>query len=88
MLDLLLCYMKGFCELLSWVSTMALIGMRCLINNTWANRVAIVSSVITKIFLTLCNAWTVTFKPVPYRHRGGRIKKINAWYLNTHMVYL
>ncbi len=25
---------------------------------------------------------------VPYRHRGGRIKKINAWYLNTHMVYL
>ncbi len=25
---------------------------------------------------------------VPYRHRGGRIQKINAWYLNTHMVYL
>jgi hypothetical protein len=25
---------------------------------------------------------------VPYRHRGGRMKKINAWYLNTHMVYL
>ncbi len=23
---------------------------------------------------------------VPY-HRGGRSKKINAWYLNTHMVY-
>ncbi len=22
------------------------------------------------------------------RHRGGRIKKINAWYLNTLMVYL
>jgi hypothetical protein len=21
-------------------------------------------------------------------HRGGRIQKINAWYLNTHMVYL
>ncbi len=25
--------------------------------------------------------------PVPY-HGGGRRKKINAWYLNTHMVYL
>ncbi len=25
---------------------------------------------------------------VPYRHRGGRIQTINAWYLNTHMVYL
>jgi hypothetical protein len=24
---------------------------------------------------------------VPY-HGGGRSKKINAWYLNTHMVYL
>jgi hypothetical protein len=24
---------------------------------------------------------------VPY-HGGGRIKKINAWYLNTLMVYL
>ncbi len=22
------------------------------------------------------------------RHGGGRMKKINAWYLNTHMVYL
>jgi hypothetical protein len=22
------------------------------------------------------------------RHGGGRSKKINAWYLNTHMVYL
>jgi hypothetical protein len=26
--------------------------------------------------------------PVSLRHRGGRIQKINAWYLNTHMVYL
>jgi hypothetical protein len=25
---------------------------------------------------------------VPYRHSGGRSKKINAWYLNTLMVYL
>jgi hypothetical protein len=25
---------------------------------------------------------------VPYRHRGGRMKNINSWYLNTHMVYL
>ncbi len=25
---------------------------------------------------------------VSHRHRGGRIQKINAWYLNTHMVYL
>ncbi len=25
---------------------------------------------------------------VPYRHGGGRSKKINAWYLNTLMVYL
>ncbi len=21
-------------------------------------------------------------------HRGGRLRNINAWYLNTHMVYL
>ncbi len=21
-------------------------------------------------------------------HRGGRMENINAWYLNTHMVYL
>jgi hypothetical protein len=27
-------------------------------------------------------------RPVSLRHRGGRIQKINAWYLNTHMVYL
>jgi hypothetical protein len=25
---------------------------------------------------------------VPYRHGGGWSKKINAWYLNTLMVYL
>ncbi len=25
---------------------------------------------------------------VSLRHRGGRIQRINAWYLNTHMVYL
>jgi hypothetical protein len=25
---------------------------------------------------------------VSRRHRGGRMQKINAWYLNTHMVYL
>ncbi len=25
---------------------------------------------------------------VSLRHRGGHIQKINAWYLNTHMVYL
>ncbi len=30
-------------------------GIRCLTINTWANRVVIVSSVITRIFSTLCN---------------------------------
>ncbi len=25
---------------------------------------------------------------VPRCHRGGRMRNINAWYLNTHMVYL
>ncbi len=25
---------------------------------------------------------------VLHRHRGGRAGNINAWYLNTHMVYL
>ncbi len=25
---------------------------------------------------------------VLHRHRGGRTGNINAWYLNTHMVYL
>jgi hypothetical protein len=34
----------------------------CLITNIWANRVAIVSSVITKIF-TPCKYWTVTTPP-------------------------
>ncbi len=28
------------------------------------------------------------FSGVSLCHRGGRIQKINAWYLNTHMVYL
>jgi hypothetical protein len=32
--------------------------------------------------------FTRDIRLVPYRHRGGRIKKINAWYLNTLMVYL
>jgi hypothetical protein len=59
-----LCYMKGFCELFSWVSTKAHVGMRCLIINTQANRVVIISSVITRIFLTLFNAWAVTFQPI------------------------
>ncbi len=30
----------------------------------------------------------LTERTVSLRHRGGRIQKINAWYLNTHMVYL
>ncbi len=34
----------------------------CLITNTWANRVAIVSSVITKIF-NPCKNWTVMIQP-------------------------
>jgi hypothetical protein len=44
------------CELLSRVSTKALVNIRYLTINTQSNRVAIVSSVITRIFLTLCNA--------------------------------
>ncbi len=32
--------------------------------NIRSNRVVIISSVITRIFLTLCNAWTATFQPV------------------------
>jgi hypothetical protein len=42
--------MKGFCELLFWVSTKALGNMRYLTFNTWSNRVLIISSIITKIF--------------------------------------
>jgi hypothetical protein len=37
-----------------------------------------------------CTKYTFFTKgrvPVPY-HGGGRRKYINAWYLNTHMVYL
>ncbi len=48
--------MKGFYELLSWVSTKALVDKQCFIFNTQSNRVAIVSSVIARIFLNLCNA--------------------------------
>jgi hypothetical protein len=42
--------MKGFCELLFWVSTRALGSIRYLTINTRSNRVAIISSVITRIF--------------------------------------
>ncbi len=62
------CYLKGFCELLSWVSTKALVGLRCLTINNQANRVAIVSSVITRIFFTLCNAGRSHFNLYQYRH--------------------
>ncbi len=48
--------MKGFCELLCWVSTKALGNIKYLTINTRSNRVVIISSVITRIFLTLCNA--------------------------------
>jgi hypothetical protein len=34
----------------------------------------------------LDNATVVT--TVSLCHRGGRMENINAWYLNTHMVYL
>jgi hypothetical protein len=59
-----LCYMKGFYELLSWLGNEALVGIKCLTINTRANRVVVVSSVITRIFLTLCKCWTVTFQPI------------------------
>ncbi len=42
--------MKGFCELLCWVSKRALGNMRYLTINTRSNRVVIISSVITRIF--------------------------------------
>ncbi len=46
-----LCYMKGFCGLLFWESTKALVNMGYLTINTQSNRVVIISSVITRIFL-------------------------------------
>jgi hypothetical protein len=36
------------------------------------------------LYLVLC-LYTST---VSLCHRGGRMENINAWYLNTHMVYL
>ncbi len=45
-----LCYMKGFCELLSWVSTKALVNIRYLTIYTQSKRVVIISSVTTRIF--------------------------------------
>ncbi len=60
--------LKGFCELLFQVSTKALGSMGYLTINTQSNRVVIIYSIITRIFLTLCNAWTVTFQPVSIRH--------------------
>ncbi len=42
--------MKGFYEILSWLGKEAVVGIRCLTIYTWANRVVIVSSVITRIF--------------------------------------
>ncbi len=44
------------------------------------------------VFILKYIVWTQTqnsiFVIVSLCHRGGRIQKINAWYLNTHMVYL
>jgi hypothetical protein len=51
-----LCYIKGFCELLCRVNIKALGNMQYLTINTRSNRVVIISSVITRIFLTLCNS--------------------------------
>ncbi len=56
--------MKGFCELLCWVSTKALSNIRCLTMNTRSNRVVIISSVITRIFFNSVQCWTVTFQPI------------------------
>ncbi len=55
---------QGLCGLLVQVSTETLSGLDCLTFHTRSNRVAIISSVITRIFLTLCNTGTVTFQPV------------------------
>jgi hypothetical protein len=63
-----LCYMKDFCELCSWVSTKALVNIRYLTINTQSNRVVIISSVITRIFLTLCNAGRSHLNVFQYRH--------------------
>jgi hypothetical protein len=59
-----LCYMKGFCKLLGWVSTKALGNIRYLTINTRSNKVAIISSVITRIFFNSVQCWTVTFQPI------------------------
>jgi hypothetical protein len=56
--------LKGFCELLFKVSTTTLSSVGYFTINTRSNRVVVISSVITRIFLALCNAWTVTFQPV------------------------
>jgi hypothetical protein len=45
-------------------------------------------AVVTKTQIKDASRKYDQFVNVPYRHRGGRIKKINAWYLNTLMVYL
>jgi hypothetical protein len=58
-----LCYRKGFYQLLSWVSTKALGNIRYLTINTRSNRVAIISSVITRIIFNSVQCWTVTFQP-------------------------
>ncbi len=55
--------MKGFWELLCWVSTKALGNKRYLTNNTRSNRVVIISSVITRIVFNSVQFWMVTFKP-------------------------
>ncbi len=39
-----------------------------------------------QVLVSIRRIWL--FVNVLHRHRGGRISKINAWYLNTHMVYL
>ncbi len=45
------------------------------------------SPVLLLTIFTQLHTFTV-YIAVSLCHRGGRIQKINAWYLNTHMVYL
>jgi hypothetical protein len=60
------------------VNTETLSSLDYLTFNTRSNRVAVISSIITKTFLTLCNTGTVMFQP-------GSVKTLVIYIYIVHM---
>jgi hypothetical protein len=67
---------------MKWGAVVKTPAHNCLL---WSIRVPVTVRVAyEKLFTQMCYADMF----VSLCHRGGRVENINAWYLNTHMVYL